>query len=142
VIGSTRALRVFAYAAPADLRKGFDGLAALVVSALGRDPLSGECFLFTSRLRTRANLLHYDGTGFCLYHKWLEAGRFASLWERATGESVELTISSPPAIPPRPRTARSPTRAPSPCPAISPPPDPVPIAPHSLHETASHAQTG
>jgi transposase len=93
VIGSTRALRVFAYAAPADLRKGFDGLAALVVSALGRDPLSGECFLFTSRLRTRAKLLHYDGTGFCLYHKRLEAGRFASLWERAAGDRLELTIA-------------------------------------------------
>jgi transposase len=93
LIGSTRALRVFAYAAPADLRKGFDGLAALVVSALGRDPLSGECFLFTSRLRTRAKLLHYDGTGFYLYHKRLEAGRFASLWERAAGERVELTIA-------------------------------------------------
>jgi transposase len=93
VIGSTRALRVFAYAAPADLRKGFDGLAALVVSALGRDPLSGECFLFTSRLRTRAKLLHYDGTGLCLYHKRLESGRFASLWERAEGGSLELTMS-------------------------------------------------
>ena len=93
MIGSTRALRVFAYAAPADLRKGFDGLAALVVSALGRDPLSGECFLSTSRLRTCAKLLHYDGTGFCLYHKRLEAGRFASLWERAAGERVELTMS-------------------------------------------------
>jgi transposase len=93
LIGSTRALRVFAYAAPADLRKGFDGLAALVVSALGRDPLSGECFLFTSRLRTRAKLLHYDGTGFCLYHKRLEAGRFASLWERAAGDRLELTLA-------------------------------------------------
>jgi transposase len=93
VIGSTRALRVFAYAAPTDLRKGFDGLAALVVSALDRDPLSGECFLFTSRLRTRAKVLHYDGTGFCLYHKRLEAGRFASLWERSEGGSLELTIA-------------------------------------------------
>jgi transposase len=93
MIGSTRALRVFAYAAPADLRKGFDGLAALVVATLGRDPLSGECFLFTSRTRTRAKVLHYDGTGLCLYHKRLEAGRFASLWERPEGASVELTMS-------------------------------------------------
>lgn len=93
MIGSTRALRVFAYAAPADLRKGFDGLSALVVHSLGRDPLSGECFLFTSRARTRAKVLHYDGTGLCLYHKRLEAGRFASLWERGEGASVELTMS-------------------------------------------------
>jgi transposase len=93
MIGSTRALRVFAYGAPADLRKGFDGLSALVVGALGRDPLSGECFLFTSRTRTRAKVLHYDGTGLCLYHKRLEGGRFASLWEWAEGGSVELTLS-------------------------------------------------
>lgn len=93
MLGSTRALRVFAYAAPTDLRKGFDGLSALVVGTLGRDPLSGECFLFTSRTRTRAKVLHYDGTGLCLYHKRLEAGRFAALWERAEGERVELTMS-------------------------------------------------
>lgn len=93
MIGSTRALRVFAYAEPADLRKGFDGLSALVVGTLGRDPLSGECFLFTSRTRTRAKVLHYDGTGLCLYHKRLEAGRFASLWERSEASQVELTMS-------------------------------------------------
>ena len=57
------------------------------------DPLSGECFLFTSRTRTRAKVLHYDGTGLCLYHKRLEAGRFASLWERSEASQVELTMS-------------------------------------------------
>ena len=76
---------MIAYAAPADLRKGFDGLAALVTQALGRDPLSGECFLFTSRTRTRAKVLHYDGTGPCLYHKRLEAGRFAARWSPSVG---------------------------------------------------------
>jgi hypothetical protein len=68
VIGSTRALRVFADPRPTDLRCGFDGLCALVVSGLGRDPLSGDCFLFTNRSRTRAKVLLYDGTGLCLYH--------------------------------------------------------------------------
>ena len=90
MIGSSRRLRVFAYAAPVDLRKGFDGLSALVTRELGRDPLSGECFLFVSRQRTRAKVLVYDGTGLCLYHKRLEVGRFASL----LGEgAVELTMS-------------------------------------------------
>ena len=73
-----------------DLRKGFNGLQALVSQELGRDPLSGECFLFVSRLRTRAKVLFYDGTGLCLYHKRLEVGRFASLF--GTG-AVELTMS-------------------------------------------------
>ena len=67
MIGSTRNLRVWAYPAPADLRKGYDGLYGLVVSELERDPLSGDCFLFTNRVRTRAKVLIWDGTGLCLY---------------------------------------------------------------------------
>jgi len=93
VILGTRSVRVFAYAAPADLRKGFDGLYGLVLSQLGRDPLSGDCFLFTSRSRTRAKVLLYDGTGLCLYHKRLEQGRFAPLWEPAEAGALELTLS-------------------------------------------------
>jgi len=51
MIGSTRSVRVFAYAAPTDLRKGYDGLYALVVSELDRDPLSGDSFLFVKGFR-------------------------------------------------------------------------------------------
>lgn len=93
MILGTRSVRVFAYAAPVDLRKGFDGLYGLVVSQLGRDPLSGDCFLFTSRSRTRAKVLLYDGTGLCLYHKRLERSRFAPLWEHAEAGALELTLS-------------------------------------------------
>ena len=49
MIGSTRSLRVWAYAAPADLRKRFDRLYGLVVKELRGDPLSGDCFLFVNR---------------------------------------------------------------------------------------------
>jgi transposase len=93
VIGSSRALRVFAYPEPADLRRGFDGLSALVVSALERDPLSGDCYLFTNRTRTRCKVLLYDGTGLCLYHKRLEVGRFACLWAGSSAQKLELTMS-------------------------------------------------
>lgn len=94
MIGSTRNLRVWAYPAPADLRKGYDGLYGLVVSELERDPLSGDCFLFTNRVRTRAKVLVWDGTGLCIYQKRLERGRFAPLWERAaTHGAIELTMS-------------------------------------------------
>jgi transposase len=92
MIGSTRNLRVWAWAAPADLRKGFDGLSGHVSSKLEREVLSGDCFLFVNRPRTRAKVLLWDGTGLCLYHKRLEQGRFAPLWPTAT-ESVELTMS-------------------------------------------------
>lgn len=93
MIGSTRSLRVWAYAAPSDLRKGFDGLYGLVVNELGRDPLSGDCFLFVNRIRSRAKVLLWDGTGLCIYQKRLEQGRFASLWKDAARKSVELTMT-------------------------------------------------
>ena len=90
MIGSTRNLRVWAYAAPADLRKGFDGLSGLVGNELGRDVLSGDCFLFVSRSRRTAKVLVWDGTGLCIYHKRLEQGRFPSLWSEATSGPVVL----------------------------------------------------
>jgi transposase len=66
VIGSTRQVAVWAYGAPADLRNGFDGLSALVGQGLGRDPLSGDCYLFVNATRKRAKVLLWDGTGLCL----------------------------------------------------------------------------
>jgi transposase len=93
MIGSTRTLRVWAYPAPADLRKGFDGLSALVVAQLAKDPLSGDCFLFTNRARTSAKVLVWDGTGLCVYHKRLEQGRFSALWEVGAGGAARLTLS-------------------------------------------------
>ena len=94
MIGSTRALRVWAYPQPCDLRKGFDGLAGLVTTALRQDPLRGDCYLFVNRDRTRAKVLVYDGTGLCIYQKRLEVGRFAALWGRDGAlPAVELTLS-------------------------------------------------
>lgn len=93
MIGSTRNLRVWAYPEPADLRKGFDGLSGLVLKGLGRDVLSGNCFLFVSRTRRSAKVLTWDGTGLAIYHKRLEQGRFAALWTESRKCEVKLTLS-------------------------------------------------
>lgn len=94
MIGSSRHLRVYAYAAPADMRKGFEGLSALVRQELRRDPLSGDLYLFTNRTRKRAKVLHWDGTGLCVYAKRLERrGRFACLWRDQPGASVQLSLT-------------------------------------------------
>ena len=93
MIGSTRNLAVWAYPQPVDLRNGYDGLAALVSQKLRMNPISGDCFLFSNRTRTRAKVLLWDGTGLCIYQKRLEQGRFASLWQRERGGVVELTMS-------------------------------------------------
>lgn len=94
MIGATRALRVFAYGEPVDMRKGFDGLAALVEQKLGQDLLRGDVYLFVGRSCRRAKVLYFDGTGLCLLCKRLEKGRFPRPWERATGGSaVSMTLS-------------------------------------------------
>lgn len=93
MIGSTRQVRVFAYGAPVDMRKGFDGLSSLVDQALGGDLLSGNLFLFVARNRRRAKVLLWDGTGLCVYSKRLERGRFAAPWASGTGAPLRMTMS-------------------------------------------------
>lgn len=58
------------------MRKGFDSLSGLVRSALRYDPLTGNVFVFVSRMRMHITLLYWDGDGFVLYYKRLETGRF------------------------------------------------------------------
>lgn len=86
-------LRAWAYAAPVDMRKGFEGLCALVSQALGRDVLGGELFVFVGKDRRRAKVLYFDGTGLCLLHKRLEQGRFACLWHPPAGAALSLSAA-------------------------------------------------
>ena len=93
MIGSSLSRRVYACAHPVDMRKGHDGLSAIVREGLGRDPLSGDLYLFVSRNRIRSKVLLWDGTGLCVYAKRLEQGRFACLWRDQEGGSLELSSS-------------------------------------------------
>lgn len=95
MIGSTRQVAVYAYMQPTDMRKSFDGLAALVTQGLQRDPLSGDLFLFVSRNRRRAKVLLFDGTGVCVYAKRLETrdGRFTAVWALTDADPVQLTMT-------------------------------------------------
>lgn len=90
ILGTSRAVRVFAYPEPVDLRKGYDGLYGLVKCGLDRDPLSGELFLFASKRRRGCKVLVWDGTGLCIFQKRLERGQFANLWSE-DGRVVQLT---------------------------------------------------
>ena len=72
-----------------DMRRGFDGLAALVQSALTQDPFSGHVFVFRGKRGDIIKLLWWDGQGMCLFAKRLEKGRF--IWPQADSGSVSLT---------------------------------------------------
>ncbi|MBU2755108.1 IS66 family insertion sequence element accessory protein TnpB [Acidithiobacillus sp. CV18-2] len=69
-------IRVWLYAPPADMRKSFDGLSALVRQKLAGDPASGQLFVFLNRRRTQLKVLYFEPGGYCLWSKRLEAGRF------------------------------------------------------------------
>lgn len=79
VAGKTR---IFAYTQPADLRKSYDGLGALVRDHLCHDLLQGDLFVFVNRARSRLKALYFDGTGLCILQKRLEVGRFPCLWDK------------------------------------------------------------
>lgn len=70
------AVRLFVCPEPTDMRKSFDGLAALVEHVLEHDPLSGHLFCFFNRRGDRCKILWYDHGGYALYCKRLERGRF------------------------------------------------------------------
>jgi transposase len=68
-------VRIYFFAAPTDMRKGFDGLCALVRAA-GMNEFSGHLFVFVSRRGDRAKVLAWERGGFVLWYKRLEQGRF------------------------------------------------------------------
>ena len=82
-------MRVYLAMGPTDMRKGFDGLAALVQGALEQDPFSGHLFVFRGRRGDLLKVLYWDGQGFCLFAKRLEKGRF--IWPVTTDGAVRLT---------------------------------------------------
>ncbi len=83
--------RVWLAAGVTDMRKGMDGLAALVQTALSENPFSGHIFVFRGRRGDLVKLLWFDGDGLCLFAKRLERGRF--VWPQADSGSVALSAA-------------------------------------------------
>lgn len=83
-------VRIFVAAQPVDLRRGFDGLAALVRGQLARDPLSGHLFVFFGKRADLAKILVWTRGGFWLLTRRLEKGRFHLPARKDGAQSVEL----------------------------------------------------
>lgn len=83
--------RVYVACGVTDMRRGFDGLAAQVQTALQLDPYSGALFIFRGRCCDLLKALVWDGQGLVLYAKRLERGRF--VWPQAKEGVLTLTTA-------------------------------------------------
>ena len=66
---------MFAYSQPVDMRKGFNGLEAIITQAMAEDPLSGDTFVFLNRRGRLLKCFLWDRTGYVIISKRLELGR-------------------------------------------------------------------
>lgn len=98
MLSITRLHRCYLYRGTTDMRKGIDSLCGLVRNELGKDPMSGELFIFFCRARKRIKILLWDDDGYALYQKRLERGSFeipeGSLIHQAiTAEQLNFVLS-------------------------------------------------
>lgn len=69
-------VRVFIAAEPVDLRASYYRLATYVRATLGEDPRSGHLYAFIGKGRNLVKVLFWDRSGYCIFAKRLEAGKF------------------------------------------------------------------
>jgi transposase len=89
MIGIPAGTQVWLAAGVTDMRKGMNGLAALIQTTLAANPFSGHLFAFRGRRGDLIKLLWFDGDGLCLFAKRLERGRF--VWPQASSSTVYLS---------------------------------------------------
>ena len=71
-----RSRQYYLYDRPADMRKSFHTLGALVSEQMKLPLLSGAGFVFINKSKTHLKLLMWEGDGFSIYFKRLERGTF------------------------------------------------------------------
>ena len=81
--------RIYIACGYTDLRKGIDGLAALVQEQFELDPFSNTLFLFCGRRADRLKALYWEQDGFILLYKRLERGVYQ--WPRTESEAREIS---------------------------------------------------
>jgi transposase len=74
------------------MRKSFNGLLALVQRVFTEDPYSGNLFVFVNRRGNYVKILAWDRTGFSLFAKKLERGRFFFPSDAVSQELTERSL--------------------------------------------------
>lgn len=77
-------VRIFVARRPLDMRRSFDGLSAAVIDVIDEDPQSGHVFVFFNKAKTHVKVLVWDRSGYWIFYKRLEHGRFR-VFDQAVG---------------------------------------------------------
>jgi transposase len=85
-------VRIYVAQVPVDMRKSYNGLSGCVEEMLHADPLSGHLFVFFNRRANQVKILVWDRTGFCIYGKRLERGRFSYRGEEPEMDFARLLL--------------------------------------------------
>ena len=85
-------LKIYVYTRPTDMRNGINGLSGIVRDQFSADPTDGSLFVFINRRGDRLKMLYFDGGGFWLYYRVLEAGTFEMI--SAEGESPVIEMDT------------------------------------------------
>lgn len=75
----------------ADMRRTFEGLCGLVRNEMNQDPMDHQVYIFINKRRNQVKLLLWEGDGFSIYHKRLEAGTFERPLTDENKKQVTLT---------------------------------------------------
>jgi len=89
LMGLPSGSRIWLAAGVTDLRKGMDGLSALVQTALQESAYSGHIFVLRGRRGDKVKVLWYSGDGVCLFCKRLSDGRF--VWPQTQSGAVSMS---------------------------------------------------
>ncbi|AKM33172.1 transposase (plasmid) [Pandoraea faecigallinarum] len=82
-------LKVYLHRDPVDFRYGMNSLSILVEQSMQLGPMDGSLYIFGNRRRDRIKILGWDGSGFWLLMKRLEASSF--IWPDNKTDVVTMT---------------------------------------------------
>ena len=83
-------VRLFLSTQPTDLRRGYDGLSAIVDSEFEMEATSGDLFLFLNRRANQVRILFWDRDGYCVLMKRLVKGTFRRVKTAEDKAQVEI----------------------------------------------------
>jgi transposase len=84
-------IRVHLYGQPCDMRKSYNGLESLARHTMGRNPLDGALYVFINRRGSQIKCLYFDRSGFCIWGKRLETGKFIGDWRAVHTREMDWT---------------------------------------------------